>query len=148
LLPQSYEMIKDKENIAVIKAGSNSIRMLIAEKSDSCSYFRELYRKSAITRISEAFNAGTRETLKPLPVERSVRVLGEFFDIAKTFGAVNPFIVAAGVIRQALNRGDFVSLVSRRFGKDIRIISGEEEAYFTCKGVLSSLNRDSTPLRV
>lgn len=138
-------MTRNNKNVGVIKVGSNSIRMLIAEKSDSGFYFRELYRKGAITKIGEGFNAGKAGTLKQVPVERSIGILGDFFDTAKKFDVGNPFVVATGVIRQALNRDDFVSLVSRKFGKNINIISGDEEACFTCNGVLSSLNRNIDP---
>ena len=136
------------KNIASIEIGSNSIRMLIAEKPYSWGNFREIYRKRAITKIGEDFNGKQIETLKPGPIERSVSALGEFFDIAKKFGVIYPFAVATGVIRKAVNGNDFISLVSKKFGRNVRIISGEEEADLTCKGVLFSLNHNERPFLI
>jgi len=136
------------KNIASIEIGSNSIRMLIAEKPDSGNDFREVYRKRVITKIGEDFNSNQIETLKRVPIERSVSALGEFFDIAKKFGVTYPFAVATGVIRKAVNGNDFISLVSKKFGGNVRIISGEEEAGLTCKGVLFSLNHSDGPFLI
>ena len=136
------------KNIASIEIGSNSIRMLIAETSDFGESFREIYRKRVITRIGEDFNSNQIETLKQAPIERSVMALGEFFDIAKKFGVTYSFLVATGVIRKAVNGNDFISLVSKKFGRNVEIISGEEEADLTCKGVLFALNQSEGPFLI
>ena len=133
------------KNLASIEIGSNSIRMLIAETSDFGKSFREIYRKRMITRIGEDFNNNQMKTLKQVPIERSVMALGEFFDIAEKLGVTYPFLVATGVIRKAVNGNDFISLVSKKFGRNVEMISGEEEADLTCKGVLFALNQSEGP---
>lgn len=122
--------------------------MLIAETSDFCESFKEIYRKRVITRIGEDFNSNQMETLKQVPIERSVKALGEFFDIAEEFGVTYSFLVATGVIRKAVNGNDFISLVSKKFGRNVEIISGEEEADLTCKGVLFALNQSEGPFLI
>ena len=72
--------------VASIEIGSNSIRMLIAEKGESDNTLRPVLRKRAITRLGEDFNKGKIGTIKPKSMSRSIAVLKEFFDTASRFG--------------------------------------------------------------
>jgi len=134
------------EPIASIEIGSNSIRMLIAEKCKSDSALRPVLRKRAITRLGEGFNRGETGTIKPRPMARSIAVLKEFTDIASRFGVSSPIVIATGVVRKAVNRDSFIALIAERLGHRVRVISSKEEAELTCKGVLSSLNHSGGPL--
>jgi exopolyphosphatase/guanosine-5'-triphosphate,3'-diphosphate pyrophosphatase len=132
--------------IASIEIGSNSIRMLIAEKGESDNTLRPVLRKRAITRLGEDFNRGEIGTIKPKPMSRSIAVLKEFFDTASRFGVPSPTVIATGVVRKAANRDSLIALIAERLDHSVRIISGEEEAELTCRGVLSSLNHIGGPL--
>ena len=132
--------------VASIEIGSNSTRMLIAEKGKSDSPLRPFLRRRAITRLGEDFNRRETGTIKPRPMARCIAVLKEFFDIASRFGVSSPIVVATGVVRKAVNRDNFIALIAERLGHRVKIISGKEEAELTCTGVLSSLNHRGEPL--
>jgi len=132
--------------IASIEIGTNSIRMLIAEKGKSDSVLRPVSRKRVITRLGENFSRDETNTLKPDAMTRSISVLKDFFGIASQFGISSPIVVATGVVRKAVNRNNFITLIAERLGHNIKIISGKEEAELTCRGILSSLNHMGAPL--
>ncbi len=132
--------------LASIEIGTNSIRMLIAEADKSGGPLMPVLRKRIITRLGEGLNRQETGTIKPGPMERSIAALGEFFGVAGEFGVSSPTILATGVVRNAENRDHFISLIAGRLGHHAKVISGEQEAQLTCKGVLSWLNRHEKPL--
>jgi exopolyphosphatase/guanosine-5'-triphosphate,3'-diphosphate pyrophosphatase len=132
--------------IASIEIGSNSIRMLIAEKGESGSPLRPVLRRRVITRLGGDYNRKEIGTIKPGAMARSIAVLKDFFAIASQCGVSSPIILATGVVREALNRSSFVTLIAERLGHHVEIISGQQEAELTCKGVFYSLNHRGAPL--
>ena len=132
--------------LASIEIGSNSIRMLIAEKPKLDTPLKPVLRRRVITRLGEDFNRKEIGTIKPGPMVRSIAILKDFFAIAGQFGVSSPVVVATGVVRKAVNRNNFITLIAERLGHNVKIISGQEEADLTCRGVLSSLDHRGEPL--
>jgi len=126
--------------LASIEIGSNSIRMLIAEKGKSDRPLRPILRRRVITRLGEGFNRKEIGTIKPGPMERNIAVLRDFLGIASRFGVSSPIVMATGVVRRALNGDSFIALIAERLGHTAKVISGQEEAELTCRGVLSWLS--------
>ncbi len=134
--------------LASIEIGSNSIRMLIAEKGKSDGPLRPILRRRVITRLGEGFNRKEIGTIKPGPMERSIAVLRDFLGIASQFGVSSPIVMATGVVRKAANRNDLITPIAETLGHSVRIISGQDEAELTCKGVLSWLSHRGGPFVV
>jgi len=132
--------------IASIEIGTNSIRMLIAEKSISENTVRPILRKRVITRLGKNFNKKDAQIIEPESISRSISVLENFFNIARQFDISSPLVVATGVAREARNRNDFISLIEKKLGHTVKVITGEEESDLTCRGVLSSLDRRREPM--
>ncbi len=132
--------------LASIEIGSNSIRMLIAEKPKLDTPLKPVLRRRVITRLGEDFNRKEIGTIKPGPMVRNIAALKDFFAIAGQFGVSSPVVVATGVVRKAVNRNNFITLIAERLGHNVKIISGQEEADLTCRGVLSSLGHRGEPL--
>jgi exopolyphosphatase/guanosine-5'-triphosphate,3'-diphosphate pyrophosphatase len=126
--------------IASIEIGTNSVRMLIAEKGTSRTAFTPVLRKRVITRLGEGFNSDKGCILKPGAIAKTITALREFFGIASQFGVSSPLVIATGVVRKAANRDTFITSIAEHLGHKVRIISGQEEAELTEKGVLSSLD--------
>jgi exopolyphosphatase/guanosine-5'-triphosphate,3'-diphosphate pyrophosphatase len=133
------------EHLASIEIGTNSIRMLIAEKGKPDSPLKPVLRRRVITRLGEDFNRKETGTIKPGPISRSIAVLKDFFAIASQCGVSSPIIVATGIVRKAINGNTFINLIAEQLGHNVKIISGKEEAELTCRGVLSSLNHGRKP---
>jgi len=129
--------------IASIEIGTNSIRMLIAEKGTSGTPFAPVLRKRVVTRLGEGFNSNEGCILKPGAIARSITALREFFGIASQFGVSSPLVIATGVVRKAANRATFITSIAEHLGHKVTIISGQEEAELTEKGILSSLDLGS-----
>jgi len=132
--------------LASIEIGSNSIRMLIAEKGNSDTPLKPVLRRRVITRLGEDFNREKIGTIKPGPMLKSIGALKDFFGIASQCGVSSPIVVATGVVRKAGNRNDFIAMIAERLGHTVKIVSGQEEADLTVRGVLSSLNHRGEPL--
>ncbi len=144
--PDDLNSYKIMDTIASIEIGTNSIRMLIAEKGKPDSPLKPVLRRRIIARLGEDFNKKEIGTIKPGPMSRSISALKDFFGIASQFGVSSPIVVATGVVRKAVNRNNFITLIAEELGHNVKVISGQEEADLTCRGVLSSLNNREEPL--
>ena len=136
------------DTIASIEIGTNSIRMLIAEKGISENTLKPILRKRVITRLGKNFNKKEARIIESEPMFRSISVLGNFFDIARQFDIPSPIVVATGVVREARNRNNFIALIDKKLGHTVKVITGEEESDLTRKGVLSSLDHRIEPVLI
>ncbi len=132
--------------LASIEIGTNSIRMFIAEQAASGISFEPLLRKRVITRLGEDFDTKETPTLKPGPMARSVAAIRSFLATTREYGISYPYVVATGVVRKASNRDEFLALIAQQVGHEVRLISGQEEAELTEKGVLSALKLEEDSL--
>ncbi|WP_297813892.1 Ppx/GppA phosphatase family protein [uncultured Helicobacter sp.] len=119
---------------AIIDIGSNSARMAIFEKTSHLG-FHLLYETKSKVRISES-TYEHQGYLQLKPMERAISALKDFLWIAKLHKARKILCVATSAVRDAPNKEDFLNL-ARKIGLKIKVISGEQEAYF---GALSALN--------
>ena len=113
---------------AVIDIGSNSVRMLIFQKTSRFGFFLLDEIKSRV-RISEASyqNGGY---LQEAAMERAVAAISGFAAIAHSRKARKIICVATSAVRDAPNRNDFLKRVQRACGINIRVIDGEKESYY------------------
>lgn len=128
------------ENIASLDIGSFTARLLIARKIDSPGLFRPLARKRAYIRLAEGFEGRGSERIRPEAIERTVDVLKEFSRSAKEYGVETIWAVTTGVVRRAANRDRFLRLLQDETGLKVKLISGEDEAVLTLKGVTHALD--------
>ncbi len=116
------------KRVAVIDIGSNSVRMVVYEKTSRYA-FHLLHEEKSKVRISQnAYKyAGA---LQELPMQRTFDALSEFLQIAKSFKTTKLLCVATSALRDAPNKKDFLQKVKKKLKLNIKIISGEKEAYF------------------
>ncbi|GAB4417704.1 MAG: bifunctional 3-dehydroquinate synthase/phosphatase [Thermodesulfovibrionales bacterium] len=124
---------------AAIDVGSNTLRMLIGSAEEDM--LSRIYLDRAITRLAE----GVRETgmLSEENMEKSLSVLKRFSHTIERYGVTDVKAIGTSALREAENSSDFIERVLRETGIRIEIISGEEEAGLTAKGVMLGL-RDVT----
>ncbi|GEN48146.1 Ppx/GppA family phosphatase [Ligilactobacillus pobuzihii] len=124
------------ENFAVIDLGSNSVRMTVVKINDDGS--TELVKQSKeFVRLSA--NMGKEKTLKKEPVERTLGALKDFKQYLDSLDHLEVRAVATAAVRQAVNRKKFLKKVKDEVGFDIKVISGDTEAYYDYLGVTRSL---------
>jgi len=112
---------------AVIDIGSNSARMIIIEKTSRFA-FHLLHEVKSKVRISEdAYQNGGQ--LQEPAIQRALLALKDFMQIANSYSVRKTLCVATSAVRDAPNKKAFLSLIKKEIGLNIKIISGEREAY-------------------
>jgi len=112
---------------AIIDIGSNSVRMVVFEKSSRFA-FSLLHESKSRVRISEGAYADNGN-LQPAAIARALTVLGEFLSIARSYGSRKLLCVATSAVRDAPNRAELLSRAKAQLGLQIKVIDGEKEAY-------------------
>ncbi len=112
---------------AVIDIGSNSVRMIIMEKTSRFA-FHLLHEVKSRVRISENAYQNNGE-LQEEPMQRAISALRDFVQIAHSYDARKTLCVATSAVRDASNKKSFLSRVQKELGLNIKVISGEREAY-------------------
>jgi exopolyphosphatase/guanosine-5'-triphosphate,3'-diphosphate pyrophosphatase len=121
--------------LAGIDIGTNSIRLLIAETGPGA--FRELYSTRRTTRLGKDLDR--TGMLSPDAMARSLSALIEFSACIHRFSADQTSAIGTSALRNASNAHTFISDVRQRTGIDISVITGEDEARLTLRGVKSAL---------
>ncbi len=114
-----------------IDVGTNTLRLLIARVGPSGIH--PLLKERVITRLGEGFD---RE-IKERAAERTIRALKGFRERLKSYPVEGIRAVGTSVLRRARNGKEFVERVLKETGITIEVISGEEEALLSARGVLS-----------
>ncbi len=121
--------------LASIDMGTNTIRLLIAEKKVNCS-FQILYQESRIARIGEGF--GLNNKINSEALERTKLILNDYSKIINNHIVDKTFIVATSAVREAENRDWFLKNLHDA-GFDIDVIDAHKEASLTHLGIVHNL---------
>jgi exopolyphosphatase/guanosine-5'-triphosphate,3'-diphosphate pyrophosphatase len=113
---------------AIIDIGSNSVRMVIFEKTSRFA-FHLLHEIKSPVRISEGAyeNAGV---LQSAAQERAIAALRDFLSIATSYKVRKILCVATSAVRDASNSKEFLNRAKKELNLAIKVIDGEKEAYF------------------
>jgi len=120
---------------AAIDVGSNTFRLLIGNVRNNM--IEDVLYERNITRLAEGINKG--KMLKDGRIEASVAALKEFSSVIQSYGIKTVRAIGTSALREAYNADIFIRRVLADTGIPIEVISGEKEAEFTLKGILSSL---------
>jgi len=116
------------KRVAIIDIGSNSVRMVVYEKVSRFA-FHLLYEEKSKVRISEdAYKHNGM--LQTIPMQRTFDALSDFLQISHSFKTTKLLCVATSALRDAPNKQDFLQKVKQKLKLNIKIISGEKEAYY------------------
>lgn len=122
--------------VAALDVGTNTTRLLVAETERS-SAIRELDRRLRFTRLGEGVDAGRR--LQPQAVKRTLAAIAEFLAVCGEFGVEKVRIAGTSALRDAVNKAEFLSSVSRLAGIEPVVLSGDEEARLSFRGATDDL---------
>ncbi len=128
---------------AVVDIGSNTVLMLVGER-DAAGQVHVRGDFARITRLGQG--AAARGSLAPEAVERTLAVLREYGELARTFAAEIVAVATEG-LRMAGDPEAFLVPARAALGADIRLISGDEEAELSYLSVARECPADA-PLRV
>lgn len=133
------------KRVAVIDIGSNSLRMLIYERTSRFA-FRILHEAKSRVRLSEnAYkNSGN---LQEVPMQRAYEALLDFSFIISSFKVRKTLCVATSALRDAPNKSLFITKIRDSLGINIKVIDGQKEAYYgsmACMNLLPELRNALT----
>ena len=117
--------------VAAVDLGTNSTRLLVADVEDG--RVDELDRETVITRLGEGVDR--RRRLLPVPIARVRNTLVDFRRRAEELGAERTLLVATSAVRDAENGEAFLGEIEWSYGFNTELLSGDEEAAMTMRGV-------------
>ena len=134
------------KRVAIIDIGSNSVRMVVYEKTSRYA-FHILHEEKSRVRISEDAYKHNGE-LQAVPMQRTFEALRDFLTITKSFQVRKILCVATSALRDAPNNRDFIQRVRAKLQLNIKIISGEKEAYFGAIACANLLPKQNSALTI
>ena len=112
---------------AIIDIGSNSLRMVIYEKTSRFA-FHIIYESKSKVRLSQnAYENGNN--LQNDAMDRAFYTLSDFVNIISSFNARKTLCVATSALRDAPNKKEFLHRIYTKLKLKIKIIDGQREAY-------------------
>lgn len=104
---------------AIIDVGSNSVRLNVF-----CGG-QVIYRDLKTTRLGEGL--ATSGEIKKANLEKTIKAISAFIEIGKNYKS-KVYIFGTATVRRAKNAKDFIEKLKEKTGKDIHVLSGEEES--------------------
>src|SRR5204863_3962124 len=129
---------------AVVDIGTNTTRVLIADVEDG--HVEELDRRTTVTRLGEGVDSTGR--LADAAIERVTNVLDDYKQAIDELEPEHAIALATSATRDAENGADFRELLNDRYGFDVQIIPGEEEARLTFLGATAEREPGAGPVVV
>jgi exopolyphosphatase/guanosine-5'-triphosphate,3'-diphosphate pyrophosphatase len=117
--------------VAAIDLGTNTTRLLVADVDGGM--VDEVLRRSVVTRLGEGVDE--RRRLLPLPIARVRNVLSDYRREAERLGAERVLLVATSAVRDAENGEAFLGEIEWSYGFATRLLSGDDEAAMTLRGI-------------
>ena len=116
--------------VAAVDLGTNSTRLLVADVNGELT---EVVRRLAITRLGEGVDR--RRRLLPVPIARVRNVLSDYRRELESLGAERTLAIATSAVRDAENGEAFLGEIEWSYGFATRLLSGDEEAELTLRGL-------------
>lgn len=141
------------ERVAAIDCGTNSIRLLIAERTEHEGrvLLADLHREMRIVRLGEGVDATGRFAAGALARTRAALV--DYAALVSRFQVGKLRMVATSATRDAANRDEFFAMTAAVLGSVIpgavaEVISGVEEAELSFNGAVAELDSATAPFLV
>lgn len=121
--------------IAAFDFGSNSLKCLLADFDGA--QLTTIFDKRITTRLGAELNF--RNELSEPAIQLSLLALNNLFSESKEAGAEHYLAVGTEALRRAKNAGLLVEAVKQKFGLELKVISGSEEAELSRLGAAFGL---------
>ncbi|MGS5021538.1 Ppx/GppA phosphatase family protein [Paenibacillus sp. JJ1683] len=123
--------------IGIMDIGSNSIRLVIYEMTETGAY-RIVQECKEAARLSEKVGANGRMEREAI---RSIApLLRQFMEVCRMHGVVRMRAAATAAIRNAANSDEIVQWIAEETNLTLEILSGEQEGYAGFLGVVNTMN--------
>ena len=122
------------KRLASIDIGTQTIRLLIADCNDN-GEIKPIHRDRQIIRLGSGMNLN--QTLSEKNIKNAINCISSFKNIADKYKAEKIFAASTACVREASNSNYFIESVYNETGITPDILSGEQEALLSLKGVQS-----------
>ncbi len=119
--------------VSVIDIGSNSIRLVVYEGLSRSPAV--LFNEKVMCGLGKGIDATGR--MDEESVERALKALHRFHALSKQARATSMYVLATAAAREASNGPAFIEKAEAILGHKVRILTGEEEAYYSAMGIVS-----------
>jgi exopolyphosphatase / guanosine-5'-triphosphate,3'-diphosphate pyrophosphatase len=135
--------------VAAVDCGTNSIRLLIADKVDG--RLRDVHREMRIVRLGQGVDAAGE--FAPDALARTQAALSDYARLLRDFDVSDVRMVATSAARDVANRDEFFAMTAEVLGGVIpgavaEVITGTEEAALSFRGAVGELDSASAPFVV
>jgi exopolyphosphatase / guanosine-5'-triphosphate,3'-diphosphate pyrophosphatase len=130
--------------IAIVDVGTNTTRLYLAEVDDG-RISQEILRTSRVTRLGAGVDASGR--LAPDALAREHATLTDYTATIREHDPDRAVAVMTSAVRDAANGHSFADEVAARYGLDVHVLTGDEEARLTYLGATDGLT-DTAPVLV
>ncbi|WEX78529.1 exopolyphosphatase [Sinorhizobium numidicum] len=119
--------------VSVVDIGSNSIRLVVYEGLSRSPAV--LFNEKVMCGLGKGIDATGR--MEEESVTRALKALHRFRALSDQARASTMYVLATAAAREASNGRSFIEKAEAILGQKVRILSGEEEAYFSAMGIVS-----------
>jgi exopolyphosphatase/guanosine-5'-triphosphate,3'-diphosphate pyrophosphatase len=130
-------MLTKMKRIGVIDVGSNSVRMVITEIYTDGS-FSVLEDLKESVRLAADMVDGNK--LNEERITKAIHTLKTFKTFCDSVHVNEIFAIATEAVRKAENKNEFILKVKETTNIDIRVLTGDEEAYYDYFGIVNSMS--------
>lgn len=141
--------------VGAIDCGTNSIRLLIADRVDGSSTagrkLVDVHREMRIVRLGQGVDATGR--FAPEALARTESALADYAELMRRHGVEDVRMVATSATRDAANRDIFFAMTAEVLGTVVpgavaEVITGTEEAALSFNGAVGELDSAAAPFVV
>lgn len=118
--------------IAIIDMGTNTFNLLIVETYDNNQYKIIFKDKAGVKLGKDGIN---NKLITPKAFERGINAISQHMESITRFNAKKIITTATSGVRSTENGKEFVDSIENKFGIQVQIISGDEEAELIYRGV-------------
>ena len=129
---------------AIIDVGTNSVKLLVADVAGL--RITPVFEIGEQTRLGQGFYE--THILLPKPVAHTADCVARFVNLAQEKSAESIRVIATSAARDALNRQDLLQAIQAASGITVEVISGEQEADWVYRGVITSCVHPERPMLI
>jgi len=126
------EAASTRDYVAVLDIGSNAVRLVVYDGMNRVPV--KIHNERDLCGLGA--DLGKTGRLNPDGVEKAMQTIGRFAALITAMKITTVKSVATAALREAADGPAFIAAVQKKFGLDIRVIEGEEEARLSAIGVM------------
>lgn len=137
--------------VAAVDCGTNSIRLLVADRSANGRGLIDVHREMRVVRLGQGVDA--TGLFAEEAIDRTRGALADYVDVMTSLGVQRVRMVATSATRDAANREQFFAMTAELLGRVdagsvAEVITGDEEAALSFRGAVGELDPSQGPFLV